>query len=39
MGRKKTYETYLVLLKMGEIFIERGYEATSLDDLEGKLDF
>ncbi|WP_414840414.1 helix-turn-helix domain-containing protein [Carnobacterium sp. TMP28] len=34
MGRKKTYETYLVLLKMGEIFIERGYEATSLDDLE-----
>jgi TetR/AcrR family transcriptional repressor of nem operon len=34
MGRKKTYETYQVLLKMGEIFIERGYEATSLDDLE-----
>lgn len=34
MGRKKRYESGHVLLKMGEIFIEHGYEATSLNDLE-----
>lgn len=34
MGRKKRYEINQVLLKIGEIFIEHGYEATSLNDLE-----
>ena len=34
MGRKKTYEVEQVLLKVGEVFIEHGYEATSLNDLE-----
>jgi len=28
-----------VLLKMGEVFVEHGYEATSLNDLEMGLDF
>lgn len=34
MGRKKRYDVEQVLLMMGEVFIEHGYEATSLTDLE-----
>ncbi|SCB75119.1 transcriptional regulator, TetR family [Weissella bombi] len=34
MGRKKNYDIKQVLFDMGTVFIENGYEATSLDDLE-----
>lgn len=34
MGRKKTYDIEQVLFKVGKVFIEHGYEATSLNDLE-----
>lgn len=34
MGRKKSYEIDQVLFKIGRVFIEHGYEATSLNDLE-----
>lgn len=34
MGREKKYDIEQVLLIMGKVFIEHGYEATSLNDLE-----
>lgn len=34
MGRNKRYESNQVLLAIGKVFVEHGFEATSLNDLE-----
>lgn len=34
MGRIKTYDIQQLLMQIGTIFIENGYEGSSLDDLE-----
>ena len=33
MGRKKSFDTSDVLSQIGQLFIEKGYNGTSLDDI------